>query len=142
MQALVSAHSGLRWIALLLLLLAIINAFTAKNYEKKHRLVNLFSMITFHTQLVLGIILYFLSDKVQFTEGWMKQAMYRFYGMEHLTGMLLAIIAITIGHSKSKKGADAAAKFKAIKLWYVLALILVVAFIPWPFRTELGAGWF
>ena len=142
MQALVSAHSGLRWIALLLLLLAIINAFTAKNYEKKHRLVNLFSMITFHTQLVLGIILYYLSDKVQFTEGWMKQAMYRFYGMEHLTGMLLAIIAITIGHSKSKKGADAAAKFKAIKLWYVLALILVVAFIPWPFRTELAAGWF
>ncbi|MCE2686158.1 MAG: hypothetical protein LW839_04870 [Cryomorphaceae bacterium] len=142
MQALVSAHSGLRWIALLLLLLAIINAFTAKNYEKKHRLVNLFTMITFHTQLVLGIILYFISDKVQFTEGWMKEAMYRFYGMEHLTGMLLAIIAITIGHSKSKKGADAAAKFKAIKLWYVLALILVVAFIPWPFRTELGAGWF
>ena len=142
MQALVSAHSGLRWIALLLLLLAIINAFTAKNYEKKQRLVNLFTMITFHTQLVLGIILYFISDKVQFTEGWMKEAMYRFYGMEHLTGMLLAIIAITIGHSKSKKGADAAAKFKAIKLWYVLALILVVAFIPWPFRTELGAGWF
>ena len=142
MQALVFAHSGLRWIALLLLLLAIISAFTAKNYEKKHRLVNLFTMITFHTQLVLGIILYFLSDKVQFTEGWMKQAMYRFYGMEHLTGMLLAIIAITIGHSKSKKAADAASKFKAIKLWYVLALILVVAFIPWPFRTELGAGWF
>ncbi len=142
MQALVSAHSGLRWIALLLLLLAIINAFTAKNYEKKHRLVNLFSMITFHTQLVLGIILYYLSDKVQFTEGWMKQAMYRFYGMEHLTGMLLAIVAITIGHSKSKKGADAAAKFKAIKLWYVIALILVLAFIPWPFRAELGAGWF
>ena len=142
MQALVSAHSGLRWIALLLLLLAIISAFTAKNYEKKHRLVNLFTMITFHTQLVLGIILYFLSDKVQFTEGWMKQAMYRFYGMEHLTGMLLAIIAITIGHSKSKKAADAASKFKAIKLWYVLALILVVAFIPWPFRAELGAGWF
>ena len=142
MQALVSAHSGLRWIALLLLLLAIISAFTAKNYEKKHRLVNLFTMITFHTQLVLGIILYFLSDKVQFTEGWMKQAMYRFYGMEHLTGMLLAIIAITIGHSKSKKAADAASKFKAIKLWYVLALILVVAFIPWPFRTELAAGWF
>ena len=142
MQALISAHSGLRWIALLLLLLAIFNAFTSKSYEKKHRLVNLFTMITFHTQLLLGIILYFLSDKVQFTEGWMKQAMYRFYGMEHLTGMLLAIIAITIGHSKSKKGADAAAKFKAIKLWYVLALILVVAFIPWPFRTELGAGWF
>ena len=142
MQALISAHSGLRWIALLLLLLAIFNAFTAKDYEKKHRLVNLFTMITFHTQLLLGLALYFSSDKVKFVEGWMKIAQYRFYGMEHLAGMLLAIIAINIGHSKSKKGTDAAAKFKAIKVWYVLALILVLAFIPWPFRTELGAGWF
>jgi hypothetical protein len=132
----------LRWIALFLLLLAIFNAFTAKDYQKKHRLVNLFTMITFHTQLLLGLILYFSSDKVKFVEGWMKIAQYRFYGMEHLAGMLLAIIAITIGHSKSKKAADAAAKFKAIKLWYVIALILVLAFIPWPFRTELGAGWF
>lgn len=142
MQALVSAHSGLRWIALLLLIFAIINAFTAKSYEKKHRMVNLFTMITFHTQLLLGLALYFISDKVQFVDGWMKEAMYRFFGMEHLVGMLLAIVAITIGHSKSKKGSDDAAKFKAIKVWYVLALILVLAFIPWPFRTELAAGWF
>lgn len=142
MQALISAHSGLRWIALLLLLLAIVNAFTAKSYEKKHRLVNLFTMITFHTQLLLGLVLYFTSEKVQFVTGWMKEPLYRFFGMEHLAGMFLAIVAITIGHSKSKKGADAAAKFKAIKLWYVIALLLVLAFIPWPFRAELGAGWF
>jgi len=125
-----------------MLLLAIFNAFTAKKYEKKHRLVNLFTMITFHTQLLIGLVLYFTSEKVQFVEGWMKETIYRFYGMEHISGMLLAIIAITIGHSKSKKGADDAAKFKAIKVWYVLAFILVLAFIPWPFRTELGAGWF
>jgi uncharacterized membrane protein YphA (DoxX/SURF4 family) len=142
MQALVSAHSGLRWIALVLLIFAIFNAFTAKSYEKKHRMVNLFTMITFHTQLLLGLVLYFTSEKVQFVDGWMKEAVYRFFGMEHLAGMLLAIVAITIGHSKSKKGNDDTAKFKAIKIWYVLALILVLAFIPWPFRTELGAGWF
>ena len=99
-------------------------------------------MITFHTQLLLGLVLYFISEKVQFVEGWMKEPLYRFFGMEHLVGMLLAIVAITIVHSKSKKGADAAAKFKPIKLWYVIALILVLAFIPWPFRAELGAGWF
>ena len=86
MQALISAHSGVRWIALLLLLLAIFNAFTAKSYEKKHRLVNLFTMITFHTQLLLGLVLYFISEKVQFVEGWMKEPLYRFFGMEHLVG--------------------------------------------------------
>lgn len=142
MQALISAHSGLRWIALILLLLAIFNAFSAKDYQKKHRLINLFTLITFHTQLLLGAALYFFSDKVQFVKGWMQEDQYRFFGMEHLAGMLLAIIAITIGYSKSKKGQDAQAKFKAIKIWYVLALILVLAFIPWPFRTALGAGWF
>lgn len=142
MQALVSAHSGLRWIALILLLFAIINAFTAKDFQKKHRLINLFTMISFHTQLLLGLVLYFTSKKVQFVEGWMKNDIFRFFGMEHLLGMLLAIVAITIGHSKSKKATEAAAKFKAIKVWYVLALILVLAFIPWPFRSALGAGWF
>jgi hypothetical protein len=142
MNILVSAHSGLRWIALILLLLAIYNAFTAKNYEKKHRLVNMFAMISLHSQLLIGLALYFTSAKVQFTEGWMKVALYRFYGMEHLMGMIIAIVLVTIGHSKSKKATESAAKFKAIKLWYVLALILILAFIPWPFRTALGAGWF
>jgi membrane protein DedA with SNARE-associated domain len=122
--------------------LAIYNAFTAKNYEKKHRLVNMFAMISLHTQLLIGLALYFTSAKVQFTEGWMKVALYRFYGMEHLMGMIIAIVLVTIGHSKSKKATESAAKFKAIKLWYVLALILILAFIPWPFRTALGAGWF
>ena len=41
-----------------------------------------------------------------------------------------------------EKATEAASKFKAIQLWYVLALILVLAFIPWPFRSALGAGWF
>jgi membrane protein DedA with SNARE-associated domain len=142
MNILVSAHSGLRWIALVLLLLAIYNAFTAKEYEKKHRLVNMFAMISLHTQLLIGLVLYFTSDKVQFIEGWMKSTLLRFYGMEHLAGMLIAIVLVTIGHSKSKKAVSSSDKFKAIKLWYMLALILILAFIPWPFRTALGAGWF
>lgn len=142
MNILVSAHSGLRWIALVLLLLAIYNAFTAKEYDKKHRLVNMFAMISLHTQLLIGLALYFTSDKVQFIEGWMKSPLLRFYGMEHLAGMLIAIVLVTIGHSKSKKATESSDKFKAIKLWYVLALILILAFIPWPFRTVLGAGWF
>ncbi|MEN9744128.1 MAG: hypothetical protein RLZZ65_1933 [Bacteroidota bacterium] len=142
MNILVSAHSGLRWIALILLLLAIFNAFTAKSYEKKHRLINLFAMVSLHTQLLIGLALYFTSAKVQFVDGWMKSALYRFFGMEHLVGMLIALVFVTIGHSKSKKATESTAKFKAIKLWYVLALILILAFIPWPFRTALGGAWF
>jgi hypothetical protein len=62
--------------------------------------------------------------------------------MEHISLMIIAIILVTIGHSKSKKGSTPADKFKPIKLWYVVGLILIIASIPWPFRTALGGAWF
>jgi membrane protein DedA with SNARE-associated domain len=137
------AHSGLRWVALILLLLAIVNAFTSKTYEKKHKLINLFSMVTLHTQLLIGLVQYFVtSQKVQFIDGWMKNPLLRFYGMEHILLMIIAIVLVTIGHSKSKKGTTPEEKFKPIKLWYVIGLLLILAAIPWPFRTVLGGGWF
>jgi len=72
------AHSGLRWVALILLLLAIVNAFTSKTYEKKHKLINLFAMVTLHTQLLIGLVQYFVtSQKVQFIDGWMKNPLLR-----------------------------------------------------------------
>ncbi len=142
LEILKHAHSGLRWVALILLVLAVVNAMTSTTYEKKHRLINLFAMVSLHTQLLLGFALYFMSDKVKFVEGWMKEDMYRFYGMEHLMGMLIAIVLVTIGHSKSKKGNSPAEKFKPIKLWYLIGLILILASIPWPFRTALGGAWF
>ena len=137
------AHSGLRWVAIILLLLAIVNAFTSKTFEKKHKMINLFTMITLHTQLIIGLIQYFItSGKVKFFDGWMKEAAFRFYGMEHLLGMLIAIVLITVGYSKSKRGATDADKFKSIKVFYLIGFILILASIPWPFRTALGGSWF
>jgi len=139
---LVHAHSGLRWIVLVLLILAIANAFKGKTYEKKHKMLNLFTMISMHTQLLIGLILYFISPNVQFSEGWMKNALLRFYGMEHFVGMLAAIIVVTIGRKIAEKQSDDLAKHAKIKVWYTIALLLILAFIPWPFRANLGAGWF
>ena len=137
------AHSGLRWVAIILLLLAIVNAFTAKSFEKKHKMINLFTMITLHTQLIIGLVQYFVtSGKVKFFDGWMKEAAFRFYGMEHLMGMLIAIVLITVGYSKSKRGTTDSEKFKPIKLFYLIGFILILASIPWPFRTALGGSWF
>ena len=136
------SHSGLRWLVLVFLILAVANAFTAKTFEKKHKMINLFALITVHLQLAIGLVQYFLSDKVQFIDGWMKNPLLRFYGMEHLVGMLLAIILITIGYSKAKRKENPADKFKAIRIFYTLGLIIILLFIPWPFRTILGGGWF
>ncbi len=135
-------HSGLRWVALILIIFAIYNSITAKEFTKREKLINLFSMVSLHTQLLLGLVLYFISPRVNFASGWMKDASFRFYGMEHLAGMLIAIALITVGYVKSKKGTTPAAIYKPIKLFYIIGLILILASIPWPFRANLGGGWF
>jgi hypothetical protein len=98
-------------------------------------------MVSLHTQLLIGLGLYFISPRVQFFEGWMKEASYRFYGMEHILLMIIAIVLVTIGHGKAKRALDSTKKHKTIVLFYCIGLLLILASIPWPFRN-LGAGWF
>lgn len=143
MSALTHIHSGLRWIVLLLVVFAIVNAFMKTDaYTKKDKMVNLFAMLSLHIQLLIGLALYFSSSKVQFVSGFMKSEMYRFYGMEHFVGMLLAILVITIGRKKAENKPLAQDKHKAIKIYYIIGLVLILAFIPWPFRESLGGAWF
>ncbi len=136
---LLHAHSGLRWIALLLLLVSVVNALTKSNYTDGNRKLYLFTLISIHLQLVIGLILYFISPKVNFNE--ISDKLYRFYTVEHITGMLVAIALITVGYSRSKRASDAAAKQRSVAIFYGLGLLLVLALIPWPFRIP-GAGWF
>ena len=144
MDFLKHAHSGLRWVALLLLVVAIFNALSSKGkgkYEKKDKMLNLFAMIFLHIQLLIGLVLYFISPKVQIIEGWMKIKQLRFYGMEHLLIMVIAIAVVTIGRKKAENASNIAVKHGTIVKWFTIGLILILAGIPWPFRN-LGAGWF
>lgn len=139
------AHSGIRWILLVLLLLAIINAFrkwqAKADYQESDRKLSLYAFIATHVQLLLGLILYFISPYVQFTADTMKNAVTRFYTVEHLSMMLIAIVLITIGYSRAKKKDLATDKFKTTFWFYLIGLVLILVSIPWPFR-DLGGGWF
>ena len=138
----VHAHSGFRWLVLLFLIVAVVNAMMKKNrYSNSDRILNLVTMIVFHIQFLIGIVLYFISPMVTHASGWMSNNISRFYGMEHEIPMVLAMILITVGHAKSKKATDASKKNKAIFTYYFISLILILAAIPWPFRN-LGASLF
>lgn len=144
MEILKHAHSGLRWVALGLLFFALFNALKGKKsgeYIKKDKMINLFTMISLHTQLLIGLILYFSSDKVQFIKGWMKNPLLRFYGMEHFLMMIIALVIITIGRKKAEKIEDARSKHATIFNWYLIVLIIILVAIPWPFRN-IGGGWY
>jgi uncharacterized oligopeptide transporter (OPT) family protein len=142
---LVRSHSGLRYVVLGLMLAAIVNAIMKKKsgaYSNGDRKLNLFAMISVHVQLLIGLVLYAISDKVNFSEMFSSSAN-RFFGIEHIFGMLLAVVLVTIAHAKSKKMDDANKKHRIIMLGYLFALIIIFATIPWPFRKELGVTtWF
>ena len=143
MEILVGAHSGLRWIALALLIAAIFNALSAKRsgiYAKKDKMINLFAMIMLHIQLLIGLVLYFISPKVSFVEGWMKMKPLRFFGLEHFLLMAIAITIVTIGRRKAENAKIVSKKHSTIVVWFTIGLILILAGIPWPFRN-LGTGW-
>lgn len=144
LKGLVHAHSGLRWVVLVLLVLAIANALggwkKGKSYTAGDRKLHLFAMIAVHVQILLGFVLYFLDwgTKVDFSQ--MKNAMIRFFTVEHVFIMLIAAVVITIGFSRGKRKEDTP-RFKFIFTTYLIGLLLILAGIPWPFRA-LGAGWF
>ncbi len=143
LNGLIHAHSGLRWVVLVLLVattfMSLLKWRSNAPYTQGNRKLNLFAMIFMHIQLLLGIALFFMSGRVDFSQ--MKDAMFRFFSVEHTVMMLIAIALVTIGHSKSKKATEDARKFKTIFIFYGLALVLVLVAIPWPFRGW-GNGWF
>jgi len=146
-NGLLHAHSGLRWVALLLLVVAIINAFSRQNkgiYSNKDKMLNLIAMIVLHIQFLIGGILIFVGAKATYTAGWMKSEVFRFFGLEHIIGMLLAILIVTYGRKNAeKKVVGTRDKHRRIMFSYTIGLILILLSIPWPFREALGVTtWF
>ena len=132
-------HSILAYAALVVLLLAVINAIlgvTKKSlFKPKDRTISLIALIICHVQLLLGIILYF--DTPKFKQ-WsllgmkiMKNSELRQLLVEHPVTNIIAIVLITIGWSKHKKEESNNGKFKKIALFYLLGLMLLLAMIPY-----------
>ena len=144
-QLLLHAHSGLRWFVLLTLVVAIFNSIGKTNgrkpFQNRDVRLALMALIFVHLQLLLGLILYFISPKVVFSAESMGNDMARFYLVEHLVTMLLAVILITVGYSRAKRVIDEGKKYRNILVFYFIGLLLIIAGITWPFRI-FGAGWF
>ena len=107
MQALVHAHSGLRWLVLLSILIAIIFSIinlSKSEIQKKQKIVYLIALIFFsYTAFNRINTLFYFSTKVLFSSDTMSNKIVRFFTVEHTLGMIIAIALITIGYSKSKK---------------------------------------
>jgi len=129
-EILKSAHSGWRYLVIILLLVAFINALMGylgkKPYTEGNRKLNVFTLISSHIQLLLGLILYFMHD---WYKGDMSVAVQRYWKMEHILMMVVAIILITVGNAKSKRVDSALMKHRTIFVFFGLALLLITVAI-------------
>tara|TARA_R110000796_G_scaffold250788_2_gene380547 strand:+ start:39637 stop:40077 length:441 start_codon:yes stop_codon:yes gene_type:complete len=133
-------HSLLAYAVLIMLFIAVINAikgFTGNKMftlEKDFR-ISLFALILSHMQLLVGLLLYFVSPKgfnavQQLGMGGLTSAT-RLLAVEHPFINIVALVFITIGWSKHKKIMEANRKFKTIAIFYGIGLILILSRLPW-----------
>ena len=133
-------HSYLAYLVLLVLILVILNAvigkIKGKDFESKDLRLSLYGLILSHIQLLIGLILYFVSPWFnQWSNlgvgGVMKATQARLYLVEHPFTNIIAIILITIGWSLHKRQSDSGKKFLRIALFYGFGLLLLLSRIPW-----------
>lgn len=147
-HTLVIIHSLVRWLILLFGIWAVIRALMGVSgksaYGASDAKAGLFFMIFLDIQMLLGIILLFISPYVNFSDmgTTMKTPGLRFFTVEHTLMAVIAIALVHIGRSKIKKLTDDAKKHRTALIFFGLALVLILALIPWPFREALGRGWF
>ncbi len=137
---LLHTHNMFRWLVLITLVLAVLFALTGwfgkREWNKKDNLTGLLLTIFMDIQFLVGIILYaFVSPitKIAFNDfgAAMKNADIRFYAVEHILMMIIALVLVHIGRSKSKKAIAPWKKHKSAAIFYGIALLLVLAGIPW-----------
>jgi hypothetical protein len=127
---LLHTHSSLRYVVLLLLVIVVaksmVGLISKKPFEKTDEKLTLWLMIATHIQLLVGLILYFVSPYVQFGANTMKDSITRYWTVEHSFIMLIAIVFITLARTSTKKLTDSKAKHKRVFIMSTIALVLIV----------------
>ena len=142
-------HSWIRWIILLLSVIVIIKSFIGwkqkLDYKKSDNKLSIILVSLYDVQLLLGLLLYFVlspitrSALMDFGKA-MHNPGLRFWAVEHIFVMTLAIIVAHLGRSFTKKAQERRAKFRIQGVYFLLAFILVISRIPWHDSVRLFRG--
>ena len=135
-------HNILRWAVLLFGVWAVVAALFAviskRGYTSSDNKTSLFFVISCDVQLLLGLILYFTGtwfDQVKSNMGAvMKNSPIRFFAVEHALMMIIAWLLVHVGRSMVKRADTDTKKHKLTLIYFGIALIIILAIIPWPFR--------
>lgn len=133
-------HNTLRWLILIGLLITLTKYLAGwlgnKPWKRADNLLGIVVTLLMDLQLVTGLTLYFFLSPVTQTAlsnfgAAMKDPNLRFYAVEHFSLMVIAIVLVHIGRAKSKSAKTDEGKFKAGSIFYLIALMVIFAAIPW-----------
>jgi hypothetical protein len=132
-------HNLLRWVFLAAAIYAILRSVLGlmnKNvYNKSDNTAGSMLVALAHTQLLIGIILLFVSPVIQAAMQDMGAAMkdktLRLQLIEHPLTMIIGVVLIQVGRIRTRKAYADADKYKRSLIFYGIGLLLILSRIPW-----------
>lgn len=134
-------HSWMRWLVLLMLVLALVRAYQGWSLHKTMQKwdVKLIKglLAILYVQLLMGYFLYFHSPAVNYFLNHFKESIHqtqlRFWGMEHITAMTFSVLLMSWGSFRAFRKPTDREKFKTLALWLTLGFLIIFLSIPWSF---------
>jgi hypothetical protein len=117
-------HNSFRWIALGCLIYSTSRAFdgylTRKTFSNTDNAFRHWTATILQIQMMIGFVLYFNSPESSFKN-------------IHLSLMFIAVTILSIGSAIAKRKSTDREKFKTMLTWFLVALLIILISIPWPF---------
>ena len=139
--ALLVTHSWLRWVVIVLGLLAVFRAIAGRSshraWSAADAKVGRFYAIALDVQVLVGLIIYlFASPLLEAARADMAASMgnsaTRFWLIEHPLGMIVALALAHIGTSRVRKAATDRARFTRAAAFYGASILIAILSAPWP----------
>lgn len=149
-SVLLTIHSLMRWLVLAALVFALIFAYRAwfshKKYTPYANAVRFWTTTIVQVQFVIGLWLYSLSPIVRYFFNHLEEGIHirdvRFFGLEHIVMMLVAVTLITTGSVIAKRARTDSDKFRAMAIWFSIGFVVIFISIPWAFSPFTGRPYY
>lgn len=141
-------HNLVRWVVLILAILAVVRAylgwFGKRAWTGRDRQVGMFTGIALDIQLLIGLLLYIFFSPLtrsafQNFGAAMGNSDLRFFAVEHVFTMVLAVVFAHLGSILPRKVENAMIKHQRAAIWFSLLLVILLLGTPW--MRPLLRGW-
>ncbi|WP_038337122.1 MULTISPECIES: hypothetical protein [Empedobacter] len=125
-------HSGWAYLVILMgvifMISTLIYAISKKDTNATIKKIGLFTTITFHVQLLLGLVYYIMMFSALEPSGIMKDSGLRLTFVEHPMMMIAGVVFMTIANAKLKRSTTVP---MSVAVFAIIGLVCILSRIPY-----------